>query len=113
MSNYDKGYGTGCEASFVVSYDEGYKAGYEAGFVAGNNHAQAHALADQMNRAMDARVNAMLENSGIPVYQGVNTLCTHCGQPVGDTPVQDQTDGGTVFLYCSDQCWHAHDWEAL
>jgi hypothetical protein len=52
----------------------------------------------------------MLENSGIPVYQGVNTLCAHCGQPVGDSLITT-TDCGVAYRYCSDTCRHDHEWE--
>lgn len=39
-----------------------------------------------------------------PVYQGVSTLCAHCGQPVGDNPKPYTDEHDETFLYCSDKC---------
>jgi hypothetical protein len=71
---------------------------------------EGYANEDLLQRAMDARLNAMLENAGIPVqvYQGRNTLCAHCGQPVGDTPVDIVGHDGCAIFYCSPGCRDAH-----
>jgi hypothetical protein len=98
---------TGCTADYTAGFDAGYKSGFAAGYKVAGMQRDAERYADQMNLAMDARIDALLDNAGVPVYQGRDTLCASCGKPVGDSPVHKQ-EYNHVFLYCSTQCRDYH-----
>jgi hypothetical protein len=78
---------TGCSADYTAGYDEGYKQG----FIAGDKHAQMH---EQARKGL------------LPVYQGLNVLCAHCGDPIPDGDgIQGTPDWkGEVFLFCDAEC---------